>query len=396
MSINTSAYRVYVGAPVPTRTRADRAQAKAFRVRETLIASVQLLNRSSQDLMFSFADDAAAQRRFDFRVFNSEGTEVWASNNVESDAVAKAANAALRKRSKWSASVQIPLKIDDVWLAPGVYTVEASLAGELKIGATTLFEVARTPEPAPQPENTGIKGQVFALNSANEIVVAPGMMVSIRELRQEPSNPFSSPFPFLGSVVTDNDGRFQVNTPPGHFEVVAQVPRPPVKVPMTASIVDNQVVIRPPPPLPEHPRDSKVVQVTAGQFSEVRLNMQLDPVENDLRKIASVSSVEIRVLPTLAPPSMIEVSSKGMVSAGGWSNGQLRQRGITPDGIIEFDFVAKPPPGIVTQVLTPIPVVTIVSHVLTPISAVTTVPQPPNFRGVRVFAQSNSKEPLFE
>jgi hypothetical protein len=52
---------------------------------------------------------------------------------------------------------------------------------------------------------------------------------------------------------------------------------------------------------------------------------------------------------------------------------------VTPEGIIEFDFVAKPPEGLATQAFQSI-------------SAVTTVPEPSNFRGVRVFAQTNSEE----
>lgn len=385
MSLNTAAYRVYAGDSLPAeaRKRSARSQAQALRTRDTLVASVQLANRSPQDLTFTFSDEEAARRRFDFRVFNSEGVEICSSGNVTtSEAVETAVAATLRKRSKWSAVVHIPLQIDGAWLTPGVYTIEASLAGEPKIGATTLFEVAGTSTPSPQPElpkDTGIKGQVFAPIGTYETPVPSGVRITIEEIREEtPGNSVVLPS-FRWSGVSDREGRFQVNTPAGRFRVIAggmaSSPGLPIIVPMN----ENQSLLPRFLPLVA----SKEVEVTAGQFTEVRLDMKPGFIVTGTRKISSVSSVKLRVLPTFAPPAMIEVSAEGMVNTGGWSNGLLLQRGITPEGIIEFDFVANPPTGIVTQAFAPI-------------SAVTTVPQPSNFRGVRVFAQSNSKEAQLE
>lgn len=518
MSVNTSAYCVYAGSPVPAPAP---ARAKAVKTRATLAASVQLTNRSPHDLTFSFPNDAAAQRRFDFRVFNSEGTEIWSRGGVENDAVETAVAATVRKRSKWSAVVQVPLQIDGEWLTPGLYTVEASLAGEPKIGATTLFEVA-VPPPAPQPEvpkNTGIKGQVLSVPGIHVrldgSVISPTVMprgikatVSVQQLL--PEGVQTAPFFWQGE--TTEDGRFQVNTPPGNFRVSVlpndrttqgAVPEdasrwvpitgvtPPVSViAITVRTVNttvragafstvelrvgggieyeqprmdggvkgqvfapssNGMVVAPGATvviedvsmelhqgdvLNFHPkprlrftwmgttdaegrfqvntppgsylvfahqsnadgqvngdimptvistplRDFKDAYVTM-QFSEVRLDLKPIPVRADTHKVASVSSVEIRVVPVLPPLiSRVQVVAEGVVNTGGWSDGQLRLRGMTPDGIIEFDFVAKPPTGIVTQAFAPI-------------SAVTTVPQPSSFRGVRVFAQSNSKEALLE
>ena len=117
----------------------------------------------------------------------------------------------------------------------------------------------------------------------------------------------------------------------------------------------------------------------------MRLDLKPAPVQAGTQKVASVSSVELRAMPVFPPLiSHVQVVAEGMVNTGGWSDGQLRLRGMTPDGIVEFDFVAKPPTGVVTQALAPIS------------AAVATLPQPSDFRGVRVFAQTNSKEALIE
>ena len=130
-------------------------------------------------------------------------------------------------------------------------------------------------------------------------------------------------------------------------------------------------------------RASTEVQVADKQFSDVRLELKAGLVEIGTRPIASVSKVEVKRLETFAPPAAIQVSAQGMVNSGGWSQPQLQQRRVTQDGFIEFDFVAKPPSEAASQAFVGI-------------SATTQVPEPPNFRGVRIFAATNSKEATIE
>lgn len=56
-------------------------------------------------------------------------------------------------------------------------------------------------------------------------------------------------------------------------------------------------------------------------------------------------------------PAILVISAQGTVPTSGWTDGQLSPYiYVTPpkDGIQDFDFIAKPPTGIVLQVLTPI------------------------------------------
>lgn len=97
--------------------------------------------------------------------------------------------------------------------------------------------------------------------------------------------------------------------------------------------------------------------------------------------VYSVDGVAIRYIPTLLPPNLIAIEAKGTVPTGGWTNPELRRRGITRDGIIEFDFVAQPPAPD-----------TIVTQAFTPVTASTQTEVPDNFAGVRVHARTNSRE----
>ena len=67
-----------------------------------------------------------------------------------------------------------------------------------------------------------------------------------------------------------------------------------------------------------------------------------------------VKEVELKVI---KEGGSLTITAKGVVSTGGWSDPELAQYiYITPpaDGIYSFDFIAKKPTGIVTQVITPI------------------------------------------
>ena len=99
------------------------------------------------------------------------------------------------------------------------------------------------------------------------------------------------------------------------------------------------------------------------------------------KKVIEVTGVTLEILKK--NPPILVITSKGNVSSGGWSNGQLIPFVyIMPpsDGIYEFDFVADEPTGISTQVISEI---TSQSFMWDDF--------PADLKGVKVYSSSNSK-----
>ncbi len=97
------------------------------------------------------------------------------------------------------------------------------------------------------------------------------------------------------------------------------------------------------------------------------------------KKVLEVQSVQLSILESL--PEQLRIIASGTVPTGGWTDPELIQYVyVTPprDGIYDFDFVAKPPEGIVTQVITPIEV----SYTLESI--------PDDLKGARIHASTNA------
>jgi hypothetical protein len=279
LSLTTNAYKVY-GGEVVTPVAKIRSTRDIVLPRVSLVASVMLANRSDNDLSFTFDDQAAASRKFNFRVINVKGEQVWTSsslvfaNVVEEEPV----TAVLKRRTKWSSTLQIPLKIGDAWLTPGVYTLEAAIAGEPKIGATTLFEVVLPPTPPPPPEpgkDTGIKGQV--LRSAGQYVtldggvLAPtvipyGVKASVRIVEVFPPGVETFRGPWVYELETAADGTFQIATFPGRYRVTATAKDGVV-------ILNKEVQVAEPVFRPIPPQSSVSVETTvqSGEYTTVRL-----------------------------------------------------------------------------------------------------------------------------
>ena len=79
-------------------------------------------------------------------------------------------------------------------------------------------------------------------------------------------------------------------------------------------------------------------------------------------------------------PEQLYIEVRGKTRTGGWTDAQLRPLGsVGSNGVHEFQFVARAPTGFAT-------------HALTPVIATHTMQQPNNFRGVRVIAETNSKD----
>ena len=107
-----------------------------------------------------------------------------------------------------------------------------------------------------------------------------------------------------------------------------------------------------------------------------------------MQRVSKVVKVEVFFQKT--SPITIVVQASGEVPTGGWSNPELGAwRYVMPpaDGIQDFDFIAKEPTGMA-------------SDVITPITAVASVQADPHnywgegkpLKGVRVHAQQNSME----
>ena len=79
-------------------------------------------------------------------------------------------------------------------------------------------------------------------------------------------------------------------------------------------------------------------------------------------------------------PGTVLICARGRVRSGGWTRVMLTPRiYVAPpaNGIWEFDFTARPPRGMSTQVITPV-------------AARRTWAAPRRFRGVRIVARDNS------
>ena len=141
VSLNTSGYKFLLAEPETVATTTVPAPKP---LREWFAASALLTNRSNTDISFTFPTPVAAQVKWTFRIFDSAGVQLWKSD----DGVVSAqvlTEETLNKRARWKRLIQVPLRIDGKLLAPGIYTLEASIESDKSLGATAIFEVALPP-----------------------------------------------------------------------------------------------------------------------------------------------------------------------------------------------------------------------------------------------------------
>ena len=104
-----------------------------------------------------------------------------------------------------------------------------------------------------------------------------------------------------------------------------------------------------------------------------------------MEKILEVAEIELAVLESFPPK--LRITASGTVPTGGWSNPKLDPYiyiQAPPNGIYDFNFVADPPEGVATQVITPIEAVYTWEHF------------PEGVKGIRVHASQNSKTALLD
>jgi hypothetical protein len=264
--------------------------------------------------------------------------------------------------------VRVPLFLEGKALPVGVYTLEALIDADKQPGATAVFEVTAVPpdtnvglralvlRPAlPVIPNSPIPAEAPAAN-------APVHIVQVGGLADVP------PFEWTGK--TDSEGRFSLSTPPGTFRVTIDA-LPGVDYPSDPRML-LPVALRLPPTLP------KTVDIVAAEHyteTQTLIHLSAQPNVTDPRLTYSVTNVTYN---PFIGGEQVTVVAQGIANTSGWTEPTLRLRRVL-EGVLEFDFVAVPPKEASLQVLTPI-------------SATTTVTRPPNFTGVRVFAETNSKE----
>jgi hypothetical protein len=99
-----------------------------------------------------------------------------------------------------------------------------------------------------------------------------------------------------------------------------------------------------------------------------------------MEKIAQIDSASVSYIKT--NPPQLKIEAHGQAATPNWSHPTLVPRVYIqppPDGIWDYDFVATPPPGITTQVLTPISAELVLTEI------------PKGMKGVRIHSKSNSK-----
>jgi hypothetical protein len=266
VALTTSEASIIIGDPASgsaafsPRKKLDGAPARA----RSVTASVALTNRSGKDIEFVFPDTATAAYKWIFRLLNAEGTELWRS---DSDVVGAQVLVpmTLKARQRWARTIQVPLEIDGVPLAPGQYSVAADLAAGSEIGARTLIKVLGAPD---DEIRTGIRGKV-----TRDGKPVAGAMVRIHELRLSTAR-YSEPA-FSWSGPTDRNGEFAVATPPGTFAVHARMvpwrPVPGIDPPLRPSPDGPKEKIAPEWEFP----GSASTTVTVGEGEVVAVSLEL-------------------------------------------------------------------------------------------------------------------------
>lgn len=277
LSLDTGGYKFLVGDSTTTPTTTRAAAAKLGGLLPTLdgfAARAVLANTSRSEIHFEFGDPFSASVKFKFSVLDAKGALVWQS---DADVVAAqvVTPATLTPGARWKRMMQIPLKVNGTWLAPGIYTLEAFLPASPSVSASTIFEVSSM---TPPPTETGISGLVLfgpftpvtQIGVPNEKPLA-GAKVSIEEIRQ--IGVFYIHPPFHWSGWADGDGKFKAVTPPGRFHVEANIPPttpgpvPPTTPGTPGPVVNAVSVIQIGGP------GVAEVTVTDGHFSDVTLHV---------------------------------------------------------------------------------------------------------------------------
>ncbi len=328
VSLTTGGFRF----AVPTEPAAEkiRVPKHAVIVADSFAACAVLQNRSRDGITFDFPNAGAAERKFKFRVFDSEGEQVWESDaDVVSPEVVTTET--LLRGARWKRVIRIPLVIDGTPLPPGAYSLQATLEADKQPGAAVPFEVVEPPKPDPTVENTGIAGKVVVVDGDVESPAA-GATVLVQQIIPQGVRLDHPPFNWSGH--TDDAGAFKTKTPPGRYKVVAKYFR--------AGQVREGV------DAPTNTVLTAVAEVTveAGVFSEVVLKLKAPvpppppppPTEQGIAGKVLLVNGEVE-----SPAAGASVLVQQIVPDGG----QLAHRPFTWEGKTDAEggFKVRTPPG---------------------------------------------------
>jgi len=299
----------------------------------SLVASVAMTNHGREAATFTFMDGFWAGQRFMFRIIDSQGEEVWRSE-AEPSSASGVADAALRPGRTWRRTLQIPLTIGGEALAPGIYTLEASLAtGHTghsgAIHASTRFEIL-SPW-GDLDESTGIEGTVSQLlntPAANE----PVWITELREPNRSDRRP-----PFTATTRTDSEGKFATITPPGRYRVAAG----PGSEPGTSVLVASNALAN-----VGAGSATTEVKVAAGSFAQVNLALLILPGLPPTFPLPDRGfGVQLWQDP-MSDDVIVQVLMQ--VPTGGYAM-RLAYIGTSVDGVARLAFGVRPPTGVATQ-----------------------------------------------
>lgn len=270
VSLNTSGYEFPIASATATLAREGGHARKADVAAQSFRANAVIANLSRENVPFSFPNPVSAARHWTFRVLDSTGAQVWVSD-TDDGATPIATPQMLPAHRAWRRSIQVPLIIDGTPLAVGRYTLQATIAGDPSVGATSVFTVTS----ADVPGNTGIKGQVLrslieplavasagSNTTANQSIAFPigvGVKATLT-VTQVLDATANGETPFTWTGVTDDSGNYQVATPVGKFTVTAVAYVPPVT---TGTVSSHAASILPTPII----GDNFYVIVTAGKYT---------------------------------------------------------------------------------------------------------------------------------
>jgi hypothetical protein len=344
VSVNTNGYRFQQPLVQDATGRGGSFSANAI-----------ITNGSRTAVPFSFPQGLAEEERILFKVYNSDGDEVWRSQAAPAG---EPVQETLRGGRSWKGTARIPLVLNGVALPAGTYSVEAGLANGDPVLASTIFEVTPRPTGTAVPVNGFVLKSSFDGNSTQFHSFAAGAVVEAFRM------PEGDAYPWLSGqkIGTNSDGQFSATAATGRYEIRALLHIHSTPVPrgdyyigvdyfaggaVTVSVSESKVC-RP------------VIMLSAGGGQQ-----QIH------------GTGEVTISRDAADPATVTVKAKGAVNSGGWFAQLLVSRELTTDGILLLDFMAHPPLGAATQAFETV-------------NATVKMPLLPGMKGVQVRSQTNA------
>lgn len=339
----------------------------------SFLATATIFNRSRNDIGIKVPSTVGPNNCIIFKVYNEEGDEVWSSSASTSETLA---TITLPRGEKWKNTARVPLTTNaGVPLESGLYTLEASLAGGLAIGGSTLFEITGNPGALPgssvvdgmvwQAVPISMKGQytyrLDPVSDADVTILAEG---SFDEEFLRRMALIKGPVPAAWKGKTGEQGGFEASISPGEYTIFA------AKGPYSWF---TTTVMSKPSSGPAFPWGLSKISAVDG--ATVRPVVMLGAAHLSQDSVLSVGQVTAQTHPTIPGYLLVDVS--GTVGTEGWSNAILTTRELTSDGWLVLDFKAVRPTEAAAQVITPV-------------AAKLAVPALTEIVGIRVRAETNT------